>query len=89
MMSLIIFRLRCKVVYMNDVVVVVGGGGDGKKISKLDKKIEKPPCPLFASQPLNLNPPPSQNLPLRDLLYIQKPIAKRLVNLSLSSITYK
>ena len=58
MMNLyIIFRLRHKVVYMNDVVVVGGGGGDGKKISKLDKKIEKPPCPLFASQPLNLNPP--------------------------------
>ena len=78
MMNLcIIFRLRRKVVYMNDVVVVGGGGSDGKKISKLDKKIEKPPCPLFASQPLNLNPP-SQTLPLRDLLYIQKPIAKRL-----------
>ena len=77
MMSLIIFRLRCKVVYMNDVVVVVGGGGDSKKISKLDNKIKKPPCPLFASQPLNFNLP-SQTLPLRDLLYIQKPRAKRL-----------
>ena len=55
---------------MNDVVVVVGGGGDGKKISKLDKKIEKPPCPLFASQPLNFNPPPK--LFLLEISYVFK-----------------
>ena len=73
MMNLyIIFRLLRKVVYMNDVVVVGGGGGDGKKISKLDKKIEKPPCPLFASQPLNLNPPPPPKLFLLEISYIFK-----------------
>ena len=39
MMNLyIIFRLRHKVVYMNDVVVVVGGGGDRTYVQLFKKK---------------------------------------------------
>lgn len=64
-----------------------GSGGDGKKISKLDNKIKKPPSPPFACQPLKFKPP-SQTLALRDRLYT-KAYSKKTVNLSLSSITYK